>query len=73
MGRRPKNPPQELANLLTCNTHTLHQITTGHQPITKEIAAQLEHATSIPARAWLRCEQVYRADLDRLSGSGKSE
>lgn len=60
-------PHHALASLLRYSQHTLHTITTGSQPITDEIAARLEHTTGIPTQAWLRYEQAYRADLERLA------
>lgn len=42
---------------------TYTDIEDGKRKITREIAAQLERGTCIPATLWLNLERVYRAGL----------
>ena len=40
---------------------------TGSVELGASLAAVLREATGVPARVWLRREQQYRADLERLA------
>lgn len=42
---------------------TYERIEAGKQPITRDIAARLQHGTGIPGTLWLNLERIYRAGL----------
>lgn len=60
-------PHQRLAELLGHTTDHLSDIIAGDAEITDEDANNLESVVGIPAKAWLKYEQLYRADMKRLS------
>jgi len=46
----------------------IHAILTDQQPITPDIAKQLEDWLGVPAHIWLGMENEYRETLERLKG-----
>ena len=57
---------QDLPQLLTCTPRQVGKLLTGYTHITQDLATRLERVTTIPANAWLRYENQYRADLARI-------
>ena len=53
----------ELAERLGSSLSELNELIKGKAHITKEIAAQLEHALGVPASFWLNLERRYREEL----------
>lgn len=50
--------------------HVVMNLIDGRMPVTEAIAASLEHLTSIPKTAWMKYEQKYEEDRERLMAMG---
>lgn len=58
---------QRVAEQLGSSRKQVNEIVNGRAPITSDTAMRLERVTKIPAKAWLKYEALYRADLTRLA------
>ncbi|MGO1971601.1 MAG: HigA family addiction module antitoxin [Propionibacteriaceae bacterium] len=58
---------QRVAELLGSSRKQVNEIVNGRAPITNDTAMRLERVVGIPARAWLKYEALYRADLARIA------
>lgn len=58
---------QRVAEQLGSSRKQVNEIVNGRAPITSDTAMRLERVTGIPAKAWLKYEALYRADLARIA------
>lgn len=58
---------QRVAERLGNSRKQVNEIVNGRAPITSDTAMRLERVTGIPAKAWLKYEALYRADLARIA------
>ena len=63
----------ELAERLGSSVFELNKLIKGKSPVTKEIAAKLEHASGVPASFWLNLERRYREELLEIEQMDKLE
>lgn len=59
---------QQVAEQLGSSREQVDEIINGRAPITSDTAMRLERVSGIPAKAWLKYEALYRAELARISG-----
>ena len=68
---RARQIPQEIfANWIGLEQGKLTRVIRGNEPVTPELAQDLEKALDIPASFWLRYEDTYRAGLDQKAVNG---
>jgi HTH-type transcriptional regulator / antitoxin HigA len=53
----------DMARKLYTSRAFVRRLLAGEERITEELAAQLDHHTAIPARLWLRLEELYREEV----------
>jgi plasmid maintenance system antidote protein VapI len=62
---------KDLAGKMKVTVKTLNGVINGDSPITKEVAAILERAFSVPASFWLSREKQYREFLSHQKKPAK--
>jgi len=61
---------QAVADRLGYTLEQLKGILNGSAPVTSDTAIRLERVVGIPADSWIRYENTYRADVDRITDEG---
>ena len=61
----------QAASLLGRSRKEIDDIVSGKTPITSELAEELANLTNMPAKSWLRIEEMYRSDVERLAQKDK--
>lgn len=56
----------ELAFHLNISQRHVSELLSGKEPLSRQVALELERVTGIPARLWNRFESGYREDLARI-------
>lgn len=56
----------DLAHQWHCSENEIQQLLIGDQPITAEIAHQLENTLNVPASFWRNLEAIYRDTLRKI-------
>lgn len=57
----------QAAGIFGCSREEFDKIISGDTLITNELADDLALLTGIPTKSWLRMEELYRADLERIT------
>jgi len=59
--------PDDLARRTGLGLVTVHALLAGDLPVTPDVAQDLERELGVPARPWLRLEDLYRRRTRRAS------